>query len=63
MLVIMVLSSPSALPISVVAAFTGYLSATILEAGNARKAMYEAAQERKGVYISSSPKANEDGEK
>ena len=61
MLVIMVLSSPTALPISVVAAFTGYLSATILEAGNARKAMYEAAQERKGVYISSSPKANEDG--
>jgi H+/Cl- antiporter ClcA len=60
-LVIMVLSSPTALPISVVAAFTGYLSATILEAGNARKAMYEAAQERKGVYISSSPKANEDG--
>ena len=58
-LVIMVLSSPTALPISVVAAFTGYLSATILEAGNARKAMYQAAQERKGVYISSSPNGDE----
>lgn len=59
MVVMMVMSSPAALPISIVAAFTGFLSATILEAGNARKAMYQAAQERKGIYISSAPKGDE----
>jgi H+/Cl- antiporter ClcA len=51
LLVMMVFASPTALPISIVAAFTGFLSANILEAGNARKAMYQAAQARKEVYI------------
>ena len=51
MVVMMVMSSPAALPISILAALTGFLSATILEAGNARKAMYQAAQERKDMYI------------
>jgi len=60
MVVMMVMSAPTALPISVVAAFTGFLSATILEAGNARKAMYQAAQERKEVYVASAPEANEE---
>jgi cellobiose-specific phosphotransferase system component IIA len=39
------------------------LSATILEAGNARKAMYQAAQERREVYVSPAPEANEEGQK
>jgi len=62
-LVMMVMSAPTALPISVVAAFTGFLSATVLEAGNARKAMYQAAQERKEVYILHAPEVNEEGQK
>ena len=60
MVVMMVMAGSTALPISVVAAFTGFLSATILEAGNARKAMYQAAQERKDVYVSSAAEANEE---
>jgi len=63
MVVMMVMSSPSALPISIVAAFTGFLSATILEAGNARKAMYQAAQERNAVYVPSAPDANAEQQK
>ncbi len=55
LLVMILLSSPNSIPISIVAAFTGFLSATILEAGNARRAMYQAAQERKEVYVSSEP--------
>jgi len=60
MLVMMVLATPTALPISVVAAFTGFLSATFLEAGNARKAMYQAAQERREVYVAAAPEAKEE---
>ena len=60
--VMMVMSSPTSLPISIVAGFTGFLSATMLAAGNARKAMYQAAQERKAVYISSAPEANDEGQ-
>ena len=63
MVVMMVMSAPTALPISIVAGFTGFLSATILEAGNARKAMYQAAQERKEVYVSPAPEVNEEGQK
>jgi len=63
MVVMMVLSGPTALPISIVAGFTGFLSATILEAGNARKAMYQAAQERREVYVSPAPEVNEEGQK
>ncbi len=63
MIVMMVMSSPTALPISIVAAFTGFLSATILDAGNARKAMYKAAQVRKEVYLPPVPTATEEGQK
>jgi H+/Cl- antiporter ClcA len=63
LLVMMVLSGPTAFPISVAAGFTGFLSATILEAGNARKAMYQAAQERRDVYVSPAPEVNEEGQK
>jgi H+/Cl- antiporter ClcA len=63
MVVVMVISSPIALPIIVVSAFTGFLSATILEAGNARKAMYEAAEERKEVYVASGQEAHSEGQK
>jgi H+/Cl- antiporter ClcA len=62
MVVMMVMSSPAAAPISIVAALTGFLSATILEGGNARKAMYQAAQQRKEVYISSASVENEKGQ-
>ena len=63
MVVMMVMSGSTALPISIVAGFTGFLSATILEAGNARKAMYQAAQERREVYVSPAPEVNEEGQK
>jgi chloride channel protein, CIC family len=62
-LVMILFSSISSVPVSIVAAFTGFLSATILEAGNARKAMYQAAKERREVYASSEGEANDDGEK
>jgi H+/Cl- antiporter ClcA len=58
MVVIMVISAPNALPISIVAAFTGFLSATMLAAGNARKAMYQAADERKELYVEAEQEAN-----
>jgi H+/Cl- antiporter ClcA len=53
MVVMMVMSAPTAVPVSIVAGFTGFLSATLLEAGNARKAMYQAAKERREVYAPS----------
>jgi len=52
LMVLTLFASASLLPISIVAAFTGFLSATLLEAGNARKAMFQAAKERKEVYVS-----------
>ena len=51
-LLMLTLSNPTLMPVSTVAAFTGFLSATLLEAGNARKAMSEAAEDRKKTYIS-----------
>jgi hypothetical protein len=39
------------MPISTIAAFTGFLSATLLEAGNARRAMYQASEKRKDLYV------------
>jgi len=62
-LVMIVFATQNAVPISIVAAFTGFLSATILEAGNARKAMYQAAEERKEVYVPPAPEANATGQK
>lgn len=63
MIVMMVMSAPTALPVSVVAAFTGFLSATILEAGNARKAMVQSAQERRELYVSPAPADTGEGQK
>ena len=63
LMVLTLFSSAAALPISIVAAFTGFLSATILEAGNARKAMFQAAKQRKEVYVSSEPEAHSEGQK
>ncbi len=62
-MVMVLFAAPSAAPILIIASFTGFLSATILEAGNARKAMYQAAQERKDVYITSAPKAHSEEQK
>jgi len=45
-LILVVLGNPALLPVSVLAAITSYLTATILDAGNARKAMYQAGSER-----------------
>jgi hypothetical protein len=53
------LSNPALLPISTMAAVTGFLSATLLEAGNARRAMYQASVNRKDIYISPEVKAND----
>jgi H+/Cl- antiporter ClcA len=58
-LLILMLSNPTLVPILTIAAFTGFLSATVLEAGNARKAMYQASSERRDLYGSSKAKAGE----
>lgn len=51
-LVVMIsLSSPELLPVSILAAFTGFLSASILEAGNARRVMEQAQSKRRELYI------------
>jgi H+/Cl- antiporter ClcA len=50
-LILVVLGNPTLLPVSVMAAVTSYLTATILDAGNARKAMYQASSERQETYI------------
>ena len=49
-LLLLVLGNPTLLPVSVLAAITSYLAATMLDAGNARKAMRQAAKDRKEVY-------------
>jgi H+/Cl- antiporter ClcA len=56
-LLMLMLSNPALMPISTVAAFTGFLSATLLEAGNARRAMYQASEKRKDLYVSSEAEA------
>ncbi len=53
------ISNRELLPVATVAAFTGFLSATILAAGNARKAMTDAAEKRREIYIPSKPDASE----
>jgi H+/Cl- antiporter ClcA len=58
-LLMLMLSNPALLPISTIAAVTGFLSATLLEAGNARRAMYQASQKRKDMYVSSEVEASD----
>lgn len=58
-LLMLMLSNPALLPVSTTAAFTGFLSATLLEAGNARRAMYQASEKRKDLYISSQAKTSD----
>ena len=50
-LLLMVLGNPALLPVSALAAFTSYLTASILDAGSARKAMRQAVVQRKEVYL------------
>jgi H+/Cl- antiporter ClcA len=45
------LAAPESSPISIIAAFTGFLSATLLDAGSARRAMYQASKARKDLYV------------
>jgi H+/Cl- antiporter ClcA len=59
LLILISLSNRALLPVSTIAAFTGFLSATVLEAGNARRAMYQAAQDRSDVYTSSEPETGD----
>jgi H+/Cl- antiporter ClcA len=59
-LLMLMLSNPALLPISTIAAFTGFLSATLLEAGNARNAVYQASQERRDLYSSSKAKDSDE---
>jgi len=46
-----VLGNPTLLPVSVMAAVTSYLAASILDAGSARKAMRQSVTKRKEVYL------------
>ena len=48
---LLTLSNPNLLPVTIIAAFTGFLSATILSAGSARKAMYQASEKRRDLYV------------
>jgi H+/Cl- antiporter ClcA len=48
-MVLLTLSYPDLLPVTIIAAFTGFLSATLLEAGSARKAMYLASDKRRDL--------------
>jgi H+/Cl- antiporter ClcA len=57
-LLILMLSNPVLVPILTIAAFTGFLSASVLEAGNARRAMYQASAERRDLYGSSKTKVS-----
>ncbi len=57
MLLMMTLSNPALLPVTIIAAFTGFLSATILEAGNAWKAMVQASEKRRDLYGSKKTEA------
>jgi len=56
-LLMMTLSNPALLPVTIMAAITGFLSATLLEAGNARKAMYQASEKRRDLYVSKKTEA------
>ena len=58
-MILLTLSNPELLPISIIASFTGFLSATLLEAGNARKAMYQASEKRRDLYVSKRPEAGD----
>jgi H+/Cl- antiporter ClcA len=57
LLIMLTLSNPALLPVTSIAAFTGFLSATILEAGSARRAMYQASEKREDLYVSPKPEA------
>jgi H+/Cl- antiporter ClcA len=59
LLILVSLSNRALLPVSTIAAFTGFLSATVLEAGNARGAMHQAAQDRRDVYIAPEAKTGD----
>ena len=52
-LFLLILGNPKLLPVSVLAAVTSYLSATILEAGSARKAMRQSVAGRRETYSAS----------
>jgi len=56
-LIMLSLSSYELIPVTILAAFSGFLSATILEAGNARKAMYQASEKRRDLYVSKKTEA------
>lgn len=50
MLLLVVLGNPVLLPVSALAAITSYLTASILDAGSARKALRQAGAERRELY-------------
>ena len=58
MLVMLSLSNPDLLPIAILASVTGFLSATLLEAGNARKAMVQSSEKRRELYGSKKSEAS-----
>jgi H+/Cl- antiporter ClcA len=48
-LLMLMLSNPALMLISTLAAFTGFLSATLLDVCNARRIMYQASEKRKDL--------------
>jgi H+/Cl- antiporter ClcA len=58
MLIMLSLSNPELLPIAILASVTGFLSATLLEAGNARKAMVQSSEKRRELYGSKKSEAS-----
>lgn len=49
-LLLAVVSNPALLPVSVISAFTSFLTATFLDAGSARRAMEESQAEMREIY-------------
>ena len=49
-LLLAVVSNPALLPVSVISAFTSFLTATFLDAGSARRAMEESQAEVRETY-------------
>jgi len=61
-LLLAVVSSPSLLPVSVIAALTSFLAATWLDAGSARRAMEEAGEDRRETYAEEDASEGEKGD-
>jgi hypothetical protein len=55
-----VISSPALLPVSVISALTSFMTATMLDAGSARRAMEESQAEMRETYAAEKWTTSED---